>query len=218
MTKPFGDKEKAKILVIGHDPRLINSPTLADYSFFSDYYFKSIPSKPNEKAKYKLAEALFNYILYLTSYKYTSDELFITNLCNDPLPSANGKTVYIPEDKAINGIQEIREILSNSNIKLIFAMSQQVNYWLQKLGFYTSEDSFLRKSEPSQKGINSKPPFYFPSDKDAFRLICCRQFIADDHYKIIPILHVKNWPLKKNFESVYGKVYIQLINELKNVS
>ena len=58
-TKPWGDPETANILVIGHDPRLQETATIADYCFFADYYFQPKPEKKNELRKYGLAESLF---------------------------------------------------------------------------------------------------------------------------------------------------------------
>ena len=71
--------EKARVLVIGHDPRLQKYDTLAEYAFFTKYFFQSIPTTKSENAKYKLAESLFSCIGYLTSYQIRSDEISITN-------------------------------------------------------------------------------------------------------------------------------------------
>ena len=49
-TKIWRNLEKAKILAIGHDPGLQRSPTIADYCFFADYYFRFKPSKKSELA------------------------------------------------------------------------------------------------------------------------------------------------------------------------
>ena len=107
-----GDIKKAKVLVIGHDPRLRETNTLASNAFFADYYFRSIPTQRSERAKYNLAEAVFGYIGYLTSYKYSADQIVLTNLCNFALPHApKGKTVFIPEEKARQGINEINDML-----------------------------------------------------------------------------------------------------------
>jgi len=38
-TQPYGDITKAKVLIIGHDPRLQQSDTMAGFCFFADYYF-----------------------------------------------------------------------------------------------------------------------------------------------------------------------------------
>jgi len=215
MTTSFGFSEKAKVLVIGHDPRLLKSLTLADHSFFANYFFKPIPTKRNEYAKYKLAEAVYSYIHFITNYKYKSDELYITNLCNDALPPVKNKTVYISKEKAEKGLLEIKNVLAESKIELIFAMSQQVNYWMQKLDFYNSNNDFLKKAEPKLRGVNANPPYYLTRESEAFRLICAKKYKVDEKHTLIPILHVKNWPLKSSFERVYEKSYIQLINELK---
>jgi hypothetical protein len=58
-----------KILVIGHDPRLQKSDTIAGYALFADYYFKPIPKAPRELQKYNLAKATFGKILSLTNGK-----------------------------------------------------------------------------------------------------------------------------------------------------
>lgn len=59
-AKPFGDLKTAKVLVIGHDPRLQKSNTIAEYCFFADYFFRPLPKSPSELRKYKLAESLFS--------------------------------------------------------------------------------------------------------------------------------------------------------------
>ena len=63
ITQPFcaGDISRAKVLVIGHDPRLQKTDTQAGYAFFADYFYHAIPLKKSERAKYQLAEAMFGY-------------------------------------------------------------------------------------------------------------------------------------------------------------
>jgi len=75
-TKHFcaGDLSKARVLVIGHDPRLQKSETQAEYALFANYFFKSTPTYRGDPAKYRLAEAVFKYISYLTSNKYVADQ------------------------------------------------------------------------------------------------------------------------------------------------
>jgi hypothetical protein len=205
-TKPWGDLSKAKILVIGHDPRLQNSDTIADYCFYANYFFKEIPKRGNELQKYKLAESVFSYISYLTNYKFLADEYYITNLCNISLPHApKGKTVLIPAEIAKKGIEDIEEFLKNSEIKLIFAMSQQVNYWLQKLGFYDADVKYLKMAEPKEKGLISEQLYYEPRKSSAFKRICGKKYIVDGKYALFPILHVKNYPFKGRFKRSYEK-------------
>ncbi|MBN1545152.1 MAG: hypothetical protein JW902_00670 [Syntrophaceae bacterium] len=217
-TAPFcsGDPKKAKVLVIGHDPRLQDSHTLAGYALFGDYYFKPVPTRKNELAKYQLAEAVYSYIGHLTSNKYSPTQIVLTNLCNDALPHApQGKTVYIPEKKARQGIDEIREILNGSSIELIFAMSLQVNYWLQQLGFYPAVDEFLSSAKPKERGVTNKPPYYNPTRGRAFTLICGKQYQTTDQRIVVPILHVKNWLLRGSFAKAYAESMEACIKALK---
>lgn len=216
-TKPFckSEPKKAKVLVIGHDPCLQKSSTQAEYAFFADYYFRPIPKQRNELAKYRLAETVFCYIAYLTTHKYTADQLILTNLCNNMSPRApKGKTVLILEEEAQAGINELRGILKQSKVEVIFAMSQQVNYWLQKLNFYSPVPAFLKGAEPKEIGMNKIAPYYEPQHKGVFNLICGKCYIMS-HHKLYPILHAKNWPLKGSFAVTYGKSYENCVNELK---
>ncbi|MBN2103500.1 hypothetical protein JW835_05610 [bacterium] len=211
--------DNARVLVIGHDPRLQKSDTFARYAFFADYFFKPIPTSQSERAKYNLAASIFSCIGYLTSYQIKVDEISITNLCNCACDHApKGKTVLIPEEKAIQGLEEIRAILNNSNIEIIFSMSQQVNYWLQKLGFCSTDEDFLKEAELKEKGLRHDPPYYEANKGRAFTRICGEEFSADNQYKLFPILHVKNWPLKGPFKKAYEKGYINCVNSLKSIN
>lgn len=211
-----GNVNKAKVLVIGHDPRLQQSHTLADCAFFADYFFKPIPTRKSELAKYQLAEAVFSYIGYLTSYKYSATQIILTNLCNNALPHApKGKTVYIPEAEARDGTSAMQAILSQSNVDIVFAMSGQVNYWLQKLGVYPAVAEFLSSAEPKSKGVTHTSPYYEATRGRAFTHICGNQYSMGNHRRIIPILHIKNWPLRGPIAKAYGKAYEACINALK---
>ncbi len=211
-----GDLSSAKILVIGHDPRLQQSNTLAGNAFFGDYYFQAIPTQRSERAKYKLAEAVYGYVGYLTSYRYPVDQIILTNLCNEALPHApKGRTVYIPEDKARLGICAIQDILSQSQVKVIFAMSEQVNYWLQKLQFYPAVEEFLSGAEPKAKGVRYELPYYEATRGRAFLSICGKQYFTPDKRSVFPILHIKNWPMRGPIAKAYGKSYETCTNALK---
>lgn len=215
-----GDIKKAKVLVIGHDPRLQKANTLAGNAFFADYYFRPIPTQRSERAKYELAEAVFSYISYLTSNKYSADQIVLTNLCNSALPHApKGRIVFIPEEKARQGINEIHDILNGSDIEIIFAMSLQVNYWLQRLGFYPAVDEFLSEAEPKKGGMTSEPPYYESTRGRVkpFTRICGKQYLTSDRRRLFPILHVKNWPLQGSFAKTYGKSIEACVNALKSI-
>jgi hypothetical protein len=218
-TKVFcnGDKSKARVLVIGHDPRLQGSNTIAEYCFFADYYFRPISVKKSEVAKYKLAESLFSYVAWLTSNKYSADELIITNLCNRALkryPKTKGKTVLIPEEYAREGLANINDILKSSQIELIIAMSQQVNYLLQKLGFYSSTPSYMEKSIP--RGKSSSNGYYEPVGKSPFLEICGNRYHAGK-IPLYPVLHVKQFPFKRKIKDAYENAHCNCINSIKEL-
>jgi len=216
-TKIWGNPEKAKILVIGHDPGLQKSQTIADYCFFADYYFQPKPSRSSEISKYKLAEALYSYVRDLTTGQFSDDMVLITNLCNETLPSSpKGKTNYIPPEEAEAGLNAIRMLLKDSSVKLIFAMSQQVNYWLQKLGFYSTDIGFLEKAEPTKMGADYIPRYYSPVISGAFKEICGNKYLADNQYCLFPILHVKSYPLRGNFLT-YEENYANCKKEVREV-
>ena len=199
-TKPYGDLEKSKVLVIGHDPRLIYSETIAEYCFFADYYMEKYkgtkPTSISEKNKYNLARSNYLYINNLTNYKYKNEEIYITNLCNNGLVRSTSGTVYIPESEAEKGVAEIKEILNNSKIEKVFAQSAQVNYWLQKLGIYSSNDDYVKLSEPveSYSEQGEYMPYYrvkkLPSP---FYSICGKEYMIGDKVKLYPIIHVKQY-------------------------
>ncbi len=218
-TKFFcaGDLREARVLVIGHDPRLQRSDTQSQYAFFADYYFRPIPTQRSELQKYKLAQAVFSYVAYLISSRYSPDKLVLTNLCNTALPHApKRKTVLIPQQEARAGISAIRDILHQSSVEVVFAMSLQVNYWLQKLGFYPPVPEFLRAAEPAPRGLKHEPPYYEARRGRAFQLICGKCFNVDGR-RVIPILHVKNWPLRGVFKKAYAQAYEDCVNDVNSL-
>lgn len=120
-----------------------------------------------------------------------------------------GKTVLIPRKKAEEGLANIHNILStNPTIEFVFPMSLQVNYWLQKLGFYNSQNDFLVLTEPKEIGLKSDPPYFLPKRNRTFVLICGNVYnVIDGNQKVIPILHTKQYSLSKNSKSAYGPAY-----------
>jgi len=193
-----------KALLIGHDPRLRKSDTQAEYALFANYYFDKTIKDKAFKSKYGLAASAFNQITYITNGKIKPEEIYITNLCNSALPHApRSKTVYIPEDKAKEGFENIKRIIEeNQSIEYLFPMSQQVNYWLQKLGLYDSNNEFTEKTTPETKGVLNKLPFYEPKEKSTFLMICGNKYkVKETSQVVIPILHAKCFPLNKQFKS-----------------
>jgi hypothetical protein len=209
-TKDWKSLETATALVIGHDPRLQKSDTVAQYALFADYIFNPKPIKPSEKKKYELAKATFDQIRGLTNNQINPNTVYVTNLCNNSLTHAPvGKTVLIDEIEAKEGYQNILQILhDNPTIEYVFPMSLQVNYWLQKLGLYNSNNDFVRYSEPKEIGLKNDLPYFQPLRQGTFTLICGNVYeVINGHQKVIPILHSKNYPLNGKFLVAYGSSY-----------
>ena len=202
--------------MIGHDPRLRDSEALANHAFVADLFFKPIPIRGSELAKYGLARAVYAYIGELTSYRYTASQLVLTNLCNDHLPHApKGRVVLIPQTQAEEGLADLRRLISLARFELVFAMSEQVNYWLHALGFYVSRGRFEQKSAPKVRGLQHKPPFYEPREPRAFQSIAYLRHETTAGIPAYPIVHVRSWPLRGPFQKAYGRPYANCISELK---
>jgi len=217
-AKPYGEPERSLVLVIGSDPRLRDSDTVASYCLFADYFFKPLPRRSSEAAKYDLAASVFNQIAYLTSNMVDPVEILVSNLCNEALPHApKGKTVLIPETAAIEGVRELRELLVDSSVQIIFAMSEQVNYWFQNLGFCSADSEFIDRAAPARHGLDHDPPYYQHTHSSAFQLICGKQFEGPNGIYLFPILHAKAWPLKDNFARVYNEAYDQCRETVKPI-
>jgi len=196
MTKPYGDPEKARVLVVGHDPRLQSSDTAAEYAFFADYFFRTAPRSGPEKRKYGLAASVFHMVASLTCGRVEPDEVLLTNLCNQSLPHApKRKTVLIPETAARVGVSQIAGLVSNSTIKVVLAMSQQVNYWLRALEYCDADPIFVKEAKPKQVGVDHAPPYYEPQKPKAFLRVCGQALESPGEFVVVPVLHVKQWPL-----------------------
>ena len=199
VTKPYGNPKIADLLVIGHDPRLQESDTEAEYVFFMDYLERELPKQKLELRKYSLARAVIDYISYLTGSRYgieSVNKLYFTNLCNEFLahPEKKKETVLIPDDKADYGISEIGKTLQIGSFKLMLPMSLQVFYHLVKFGFVPNETEdmkrFLRKGRPDES--YAMQGAYRPTEQRAFVEVCGNRYHHCE-IPVIPILHVKNW-------------------------
>jgi hypothetical protein len=216
---PIEPSNRTRVLVIGHDPRLRGSATLAAHAFFADMFFKPVPSRGSELAKYRLAKTTYAYIGELTSYRYTASELLLTNLCNAHLPHApKGRVVLIPTEQAERGLAEIRGLIRRGSFDVIFAMSEQVNYWLHALGFCVPKNDFLQRAEPRVRGLQSKSPYYEPRVAKAFQLIGFRRHDTEAGIPLYPIVHVRSWPLRGPFKQAYGKSYSECVSEPKGAA
>lgn len=185
----------SKVLLIGHDPRLQSSDTIAEYALFADYFFKGQLKNRSDKSKFDFARKSFEQIMEITNKRYRAEEIYVTNLCNESLPHApKGKTVLIPGTIAKEGVERIKGIIKrNSSIEIIFPMSQQVNYWFQRYGLYRTDTAFVENAQPKQKGIDNNHPYYEPMRQRAFLDICCEVYTLKTGQRIIPILHTKQY-------------------------
>lgn len=207
-TKDWKAIDTAKVLVVGEDSNLQWSETVAKYAMFADYYFRGFPEDHGERSRNVESRNLFDYVMRLTVKQVTPEEVYVTNLCNDDVePAPKGKRTFIPEEKALKGIEHIKWILSeNPSIRCVLAMSLQTNYWLQKAGFYEADAAFLKAAEPRRTGMESIEPFYQPVDGKAFTGVCGTIHDATDFpVKVIPILPVKDYPLTDQNKDRYGE-------------
>lgn len=201
--RPFGDPARARVFVIGHDPRLQKSDTQAASAFFLDYLEPARPTQKFEASKYDLATAAVGYIEHLTGGLVPLGEMYFTNLCNEFLPHApKGGTVLIPDDAAERGIAEIEKALARGEPQVIIPMSLQVSYHLARSGFVTmtekQREAFLSKAEP--KGRDAERGAYVQSKPRAFLEVCGERFLHGS-IPVVPVLHVKTWPLRGQFKA-----------------
>jgi len=212
-SKDLKAAETAKILIIGEDSNLQWTDTATEYAMFADYFFRPFPEDHGERSRNVEAQNLYHHILFLTNDKFRPEEMYVTNLCNDyVMPPAKGKRVLIPEEKALKGLEHIKWVLEqNPSIEFIFAMSLQTNYWLQKLGFYGGDESFLHGAQPRSVGMECIEPFYQPVDGKALRSIIGQTYNATaPNVKLIPILPVKDFPLRDKNEELFRDAYTKI--------
>ncbi len=72
-------KDTVKISLIGYDPRLQKSDTIADYALFADYFFRHELDKTAEKRRFGLAKSTFEYISCLTNKSIKPEQIYSTN-------------------------------------------------------------------------------------------------------------------------------------------
>ncbi len=197
-VNPFGDVNKATILVIGHDPRLQRSQAEASVAFFLDYLDCPRPTWPPEARKYDLAKALWDYIGELAGRTIPLAELYVTNLCNEFLEHApDSGTVLIPDDKAQRGVEEIAQTAAAGKFKVILPMAVQPFYHLCRLGFLDEDSELVRQflAGACPRPDKAAQGVYVQSGKAPFLAVCGQRF----HHQgvpVVPIVHVKQWPLK----------------------
>ncbi len=83
------------------------------------------------------------------------DSLYVTNLCNEFLPSTHGEgTVLIPEAEAKKGYKDICRAIDQGHFKVIVPTSCQVFYHLCCLGFLDEKNEritlFVKNASPKK--------------------------------------------------------------------
>ena len=200
-TKPFGNLDTADIMLIGHDPRLRSSQAEAEFAFFLNYLaeYETCPSYGPDKSKYGLASALVDYVSVLTGYQIPLERLYVTNLCNEFLPSTHGKgTVLIPEEAALRGYQDICQAIDQGHFRVIVPTSCQIFYLLCRLGFLDEENEqiSLFVTQASPKMDKRELGVYAAFGRAPFLEVCGKRF-HHNGIPVVPILHIKQWPIKK---------------------
>jgi hypothetical protein len=203
-AKPYGNLNTASILVIGHDPRLQHGKAETEFVFFLDYLekFEATPVHAPTKRKYEFAQALVDYISALAGHPVRLDVLYVTNLCNEFLPSTQGQgEIFIPEREAMKGYQDICRIIDQGNFKLIIPTSCQIFYQLCRLGFPDEKDDridlFVKQASP--KKPKQEMGVYVPAGKAPFLEVCGERF-HHNGIPVVPVLHVKQWPIKNQLK------------------
>jgi hypothetical protein len=202
-TLPFGNLQTATILVIGHDPRLQNSQAEAEKAFFFEYLekYSARPTYGPLARKYDLAHAVWDYVNDLAGQRIDLAQFYVTNLCNEFLPSSHGRvTVLIPDELAEEGVKVISQIVSDGQFSLILPMSVQVFYHLCRLRFIDEDNDLIRsftiQARPKSKEVEHG--VYYTLGTAPFLEVCGKRF----HHRgitLVPIVHIKQWPLKRRF-------------------
>ena len=206
-VSPFGDIHTATILVIGQDPRLQRSQAEAETAFFFDYLARPRPASRSEARKYDLAKAVWDYAGDLAGRDVSLEELYVTNLCNQFLDHTPGSgTVLIPDDVARRGVEQIAQTVADGDFKVILPMAVQTFYGLCRWSFIDEGDSelivrFLKGARP--RPSKAEQGVYVQSGSAPFLAVCGRRF----HHRgvpVVPIVHVKQWPLKPRMVKYKG--------------
>lgn len=218
-SKDWKAVKTAKVLLVGEDSNSQWSDDVSEYVMFADYYFRDFPADHGERSRNVEAQNLFAHLNGATAGRFKPDEVYVTNLWRESLPRApKGKRVLIPEAQAKVGLDHIDWILiANPTIEWVVPMSMQVNYWLQKLGFYGGGDAFITAAEPRRTGMASEPPYYQPVDGKAFQQVCGKIYEAKERpVKVAPVLAAKDFPLRERNLEQFGAAYKQLDEYFKN--
>lgn len=197
-VKPFGDLCTAIILVIGHDPRLQDSPAQAEFAFFFEYLTRPRPSAPSDRSKYGLAQAVVDYVSELVGRDVPLPELYVTNLCNQFIPQPGSGTVLIPDALARQGVEQIEQTVNAAHFKVLLPMAVQTFYHLCRLGFLDEQSDALARfvAGARPRPVKTAQGLYVQSGRAPF-LDVCGELFHHHGVPVVPTVHVKQWPLGK---------------------
>lgn len=146
-----------------------------------------------------MAKAFWEYSNGLAGPTVPLADLYVTNLCNEFLehPPRSG-TVLTSDDKAHLGSEELAQAAAAGDFKLILPMVVQPFYHLCGLGFLDEDLPVVKGGLPA--GARPRPDsamkgVYVQSDRAPFLEVCGQRF----HHRgvpVIPVVHVKQWPLR----------------------
>ena len=102
----------------------------------------------------------------------------------------------------MNGIAKIDKVVEEGHFKAILSMSQQVFYNLCLYRFIEEEDdrirSYIKSARPNP--VKAALGIYQPVGKSPFLNVCGSCF-HHNNVPVIPILHVKNYPIKERIRA-----------------
>ncbi len=199
-ARPFGSLATARLLVVGHDPRLQNSQAEADTAFFFDYLARPPSNQGSERAKRELAQATWDYVSHLAGRPVPLERLWVTNLCNEFLERPGRGTVLIPRPAAERGLKQIEAALRAGRFQALVSLSQQVFYWLCELGFIDEQGDerlvrYRQEARPADRQA-ALGLYVAVGARRAPFLAVCGQTFSHQGLPVIPVVHIKMWPLK----------------------
>ncbi len=205
-VEPYGDLCTATILVIGHDPRLQRSGARAKQAFFFEFLADPPPPPGPAARKYGLARAVWSYVECLAGRAVALPELYVTNLCNQFLEHIPGAgTVLIDDPLADRGVEEIRQVVAAGHFRVILPMAVQTFYHLCRTGFVEGQaelvSRFLCAAHPRES--KAREGLYETVGRAPF-LAACGQSFHHRGVPVVPIVHVKQWPLKARLARYQG--------------
>lgn len=123
----------------------------------------------------------------------------------------------IPDDQAAKGMENICQVISQGRFQLIIPLSLQDSYHLGRLGFFDEADervrNFVHQARPAPGKVNQG---IYVSVGIAPFLDMCGQRLHHHGIPVVPVLHVKQWPLRPQMTR-YKEPMLQAAEEIRHV-